>query len=369
MGFRVITGDITKVSCDIILNSVGVDSKTYGGICKSIVKASGSKDLDDVLKRINDAYELGEYFVSEGFELPAKYIYHLICPFSKNDPEQKQYKESLRNFFNYCNKHELYDVYVPSFGTGANGYNKDVIRDIIREMSLAYASYYPYMDITLVLPLGEIASENDERLLRVFNNRDDGYYHDEETLKKFKKGASKYKTKSASLNDLYENPDYSREYFGYEAYKKPHKSIVVNTEKCNDLEDYVNNYCNLRADSTELYFEPHMMKNRINIYFGYGRETGYSYTVAGSNAYGQIKINSTDISKEDLYKVIFALKMNLDEAKQLLNFFGYTFSINKQNKLDNIVKQLISNEINGIAEIELIFKKNHLPSLFKKKKN
>ena len=50
MAFHIeFNSDITKFKGDVIINSVGVTSTIYGGICGSIVKASSSNELKKML--------------------------------------------------------------------------------------------------------------------------------------------------------------------------------------------------------------------------------------------------------------------------------------------------------------------------------
>ena len=79
-------GDISNFPCDVIINSLGVDTTDYGGICKSIIKASNNKEeLENIFKRANDIYDVGEYFFTESFGLPVKSICHLITPHHDSD--------------------------------------------------------------------------------------------------------------------------------------------------------------------------------------------------------------------------------------------------------------------------------------------
>ena len=36
--------DITKIKCDVIVNSLGVDTTVYGRLCENIIKAANSEE-------------------------------------------------------------------------------------------------------------------------------------------------------------------------------------------------------------------------------------------------------------------------------------------------------------------------------------
>ena len=75
--------DITKYEGDAIVNSIGVEGKLYGRLCKTILKEANDKDLE---KFINSQYnQIGTVLVTKAGKLPCKNIIHVVTPFKKDD--------------------------------------------------------------------------------------------------------------------------------------------------------------------------------------------------------------------------------------------------------------------------------------------
>ena len=356
MAFRIeYNGDITKYKGDVIINSVGVTSTIYGGICGSIVKASSSGELKKIIDGVDDLYSVGEYFITDGYALPVKNILHLITPNFDNDPDYVQFKECIRRILNECNLRDLKKIGIPSIGTGANKYDKSVSRKIIEEMCTAYCSIYPEMDITLVLPDQEISSENDERIQNEsYNARE---YHDPKTKKKFEKGSKAF---GDTININKNNAPYDQEYFAFDNFKNGEGEISFVSEGIKTIGDYVEKYIDVKVGKDFLSPDEKKLKKKINLYLAAGKKGNKDYVHAGSDAFGEIRYKST-ADKKQFFKIILALRMTKLEATMFLNHFGYCFACDGINELDDAIKGLIKDRQYGIVEASL-----KIPYLFKK---
>ena len=356
MAFHIETNsDITKFEGDVIIDSVGVTSTIYGGICGSIIKASGSDELKKIVDGVNDLYSVGEYFMTPGYALPAKNILHLITPSFENDPDYSQFKECIRRVLNECRYRHWKKVGIPSIGTGANKYDKDVSRKIIEEMCSAYCDNVDNkMDIVLVLPEKVISRRNDERIIRGSYSGDE--YHDPETKKKFKKGSKAFgdtiNKKNTSL--------YNKQYFAYDRFSCGEDDITFDLKNVKTIGDYVDRYIEKKVGQDLLAPSETQMKHKVNLYLAAGTKGKKDYASAGSDAFGEIKYKST-ADKKQLYKIVLALRMTAKEATTFLEHFGYCFSYKGVNEMDDAISDLISNRQYGIAEASL-----KMPYFFKK---
>ena len=363
MAFRIITGKIEEFPADVIIDSVGVTSTIHGGICGSIIRAANSDELKQIIDGVNDVYNVGEYFITDGYGLPSKNILHLITPNHDNDENCEQYKDCIRRILNLCQSKHWYKVGIPVIGAGANKYD-GIAEDILTEMCEAYCELYEKMDVTLVLAEEKQSRENKERISRESYSRSGRNYHDPETTKKFKSGSKVLS--SMMVEDL--PKQYNKKYFGYERFAKGREDVVVNGKNIKTINDYVEEYIDKREEKDILFpTSKKIIYRRISIYFGYGKKGKDTYIHAGSDAYGEIKYGYS-ADKKSLYRLAFALKMTYQEASNFLNFFGYSFSFSGVNEIDDAVKYLLSQHQYGIVEIELEFKKRNIkPSLFAKK--
>ncbi len=361
MSFYTIIGDVTKTPCDVVINSVGVSTKIYGGICKAVLAASNSPELKQIIDRANDVYYVGESFITDGYGLPCDKILHVITPNFENDKDYSLFKECIRRLLNECKLNGLYNIAIPAIGAGANGYNGEKVEDIIREMCEAYVYYYPEMSITFVLADKKTSDNNHERIVREsFSPRSP---HDPETLKKFKKGSKLMNVTTPNASE------YSLKYFNYDGYTAD-RELDVDTDGIGDIDDYVERYIDARIELDQLYDDEdshEVNHKRINIYFGYGKKGNDTYNHSGADAYNNIRYNKY-ADKKHFFKLIFALRMNMKEAKDFLNFFGHSFANPSINPVDAAVIYLIEHHRYGIVEIESEFKKRKIlkQSIFKK---
>ncbi len=79
MAFQIIRNDITKVSADAIVNTANPRPIYAGGTDSAIYQAAGADELLEERRRIGDI-EVGQAAVTPAFALSAKYIIHTVGP-------------------------------------------------------------------------------------------------------------------------------------------------------------------------------------------------------------------------------------------------------------------------------------------------
>ena len=338
----VFIGDITSFPCDVIINSLGVNTTDYGGICKSIVKASNNKiELEDIIKRANDIYDVGEYFFTEGYGLPVKSICHLITPHRDSDNENfNVFIYAVRNVLKSCMGLGYKSIGVPLLGTGANKYNHKEIYELLCDICGSFCEHFSQMSVTIVLPSEEIADDNNARLIRELRARGPDF-HDSETMKKFKKSTKMFK-------DYYEYSEgkitFSKSFF----LKKP---TVFDSKSKMNLEgvDKISTYINEFIDAKFIGNGHKKAKKNVYAYLGYGKKDPIS---AGTNTFNKMK---NVAEKDTMFKICFAARMDCEEASEFLNYFGYSFSKDGVNEEDDLVKDLLSRHTYNVLEINKAF--------------
>ena len=79
MPFLMIRNDITKVAADAIVNPANRNLLQGSGTSRAIYQAAGEQELTASCEAIGRC-DLGRAVCTPAFGLPAKYIFHAVCP-------------------------------------------------------------------------------------------------------------------------------------------------------------------------------------------------------------------------------------------------------------------------------------------------
>ena len=79
MPFLMIRNDITKVAADAIVNPANRNLLQGSGTSRAIYQAAGEQELTAACEAIGRC-DLGRAVCTLAFGLPAKYIFHAVCP-------------------------------------------------------------------------------------------------------------------------------------------------------------------------------------------------------------------------------------------------------------------------------------------------
>ncbi|HLG40080.1 MAG TPA: O-acetyl-ADP-ribose deacetylase [Chitinophagaceae bacterium] len=126
---EVVTGDITKVSVDVIVNAANSSLMGGGGVDGAIHRAGGPAILEDC-KRIvarQGGCATGEAVITTAGNLPAKFVIHTVGPVwnGGNNHEHAKLADCYKNSLKLALENNCRTIAFPNISTGVYRFPKD----------------------------------------------------------------------------------------------------------------------------------------------------------------------------------------------------------------------------------------------------
>ena len=126
---QVVSGNITHLSVDAIVNAANESLLGGGGVDGAIHSAAG-KELQLACQKIHDekgGCKTGDAVITTGGNLPAKYVIHTVGPVWQ-DGEQQEAELLSRAYFNSLRlaaENNIRTIAFPNISTGIFGFPKE----------------------------------------------------------------------------------------------------------------------------------------------------------------------------------------------------------------------------------------------------
>ncbi len=149
MPFSIIPNDITKLDVDAIVNPANTSLQMGGGVCGAIFSAAGADRLQVACDSLAPI-KTGEAVVTQGFDLPAKYIIHTAGPVYRDGKhgEEALLRDCYINSLNLAVEHDCESIAFPLISSGIYGYPHN---EALRIAEVAIQDFISEKDIDVFL--------------------------------------------------------------------------------------------------------------------------------------------------------------------------------------------------------------------------
>ncbi|MBR5731850.1 MAG: macro domain-containing protein [Lachnospiraceae bacterium] len=370
MPLQIIRNDITKVKADAIVNTANPEPGFGAGVDAAVYEAAGREKLLEKRREIG-VIEKGAAVITEGFDLPAKYIIHAVGTAWKDgrSGEEDVIRHCYRSIFEVAVDNDIETLAIPLLASGSYGFPKGIALRIALSEIESFLDGHE-MEILLVVFDEKAFALSSELYGDIDSFINDNYVEE----KQFEEYRAPRRPEGAALSASQAfaggavEPRQEKRFFGL------HKASEKKARGAKDAS--VNLYAEMgyapapcmdmaskeAAEETEKRSLDDVIRNLdktfMELVFSFADERGMTDVEVQKRAnldrkaFSKLKCGTTkNPSKSTALALAVALKLNLDDTKDLLSRAGYALS--PCSRQDVIVRYFIEKEAYDIYEINV----------------
>lgn len=363
MPLKIIRNDITKMQVDAIVNTANPEPRFSRGSDAAVYEAAGMDELLAERAAIG-RIEPGHSALTAGYKLPAPHIIHTVATdwCDGKSGEEDIIRSCYRSVFDIVVKNGFESVAMPLLASGACGFPKGIaLRIALSEIE----KFLDVNDIELFLVVfddksftlsEEMYGDIDEYIsANYIEEKLEEEYCEEPTLfggskNSEKRSGSKFRMQARCMADV--SVDFPETNANESSGLQSECTMSAVSKAGRSLDDVVNN---LDKTFMELVFtfadEKGLTDAEIQRRAGIDRRT-----------FSKLRCGTTkNPSKATALSLAIALRLNLDETKDLLSRAGYALA--PCSKQDVIVQYFIERGAYNIDELNIILYNHGVPVL------
>ena len=336
MPLFIINDDITKLKVDAIVNAANNTLLGGGGVDDCIHKAAGP-ELEKECMTLNGC-KTGDAKITKGYKLPAKYVIHTVGPIWQGgrNGEEELLKSCYNRSLQLAVENKCESIAFPMISTGVYGYPKYNAMQVAKNTINSFLDKFDDdLDVYIVL----------------FGKDISGYFDIQDGLKNYL---------ISRVPNLFGYTSYDVSGSIMEGMVSAVKSLWKPKAKkvTRSLSKGITNL-NEVLNSPDESFSSMVMRKIKEL--GMNEVACYKAANVNKQIFSKIRSSAgeTDCdpyqpTKSTAMSFALALKLSLDESKELLEKAGYAFS--RSDKADIIVEYCISNRIYDVLSVnEILF--------------
>lgn len=151
---HIITGDITTLNVDAIVNAANPTLLGGGGVDGAIHHAAGHQ-LKAACQRLRDSDWLdglpdGQVALTDGFKLPARYVIHTVGPvYAQTQDQSDLLADCYRNALRLATEKGCSSIAFPAISTGIFGYPFEEAAEVVLAVMRDELPKHPALEVTL----------------------------------------------------------------------------------------------------------------------------------------------------------------------------------------------------------------------------
>ena len=131
-----LTGDITELEYDVIVNPANENLQLGGGVAGAI-RVKGGEEIQKECDKIGGTYVGGAVLTSAG-KLKVKHIIHAVGPKSGEGEEEVKLRNATMNSLLLAEEHDFATIVFPAISTGIFGYPVVKCAEIMLKVIIEY---------------------------------------------------------------------------------------------------------------------------------------------------------------------------------------------------------------------------------------